>query len=112
MNFQFFNLSPTFSVAIAVQPSQTKSTNQSNYDFGYLGGLFITSMMIGMILGCFLRYRKRKNQRNRQTVEIIRSIENLDKVPKTTNQNQVELHMTTQRKKQIETLEKIWKNNS
>lgn len=108
MNFQFLNLRQ-ISVAITVQPSQTKSTNQSDHDLGYLAGVFITFMIVGMILGCFLRYRKCKKQRNHQTVEIIREIETLEKVQKVTTE--VEQNMTPQRKKQIETLEKIWKKN-
>lgn len=100
MIFPNFNLHQTLCVAIIVQPGQSKSTNQTDYSINYLAGIFVTFTIIGFILGSLLRYKKYKKQGHQQIVKTIEEFPTLDKIAK---------NRSRQRKKQIKTLEKIWK---
>ncbi|MHC5597182.1 MAG: hypothetical protein ACYTXC_14775 [Nostoc sp.] len=106
MNFQDFNQPQNLLIAIIVQPSQTKSTNQTPKNIS-IAGIFVTLVITGITLGCFMRYRKCQKDRQQQALEIIREIEALNKIAKETTES--EKILSLQRKKQIETLEKIWK---
>ncbi|MCC5635454.1 hypothetical protein LC593_06230 [Nostoc sp. CHAB 5844] len=79
MNSQILNLHQTFTVAIAPPSNQPKSANQFNHNLGYFTGIFVVSVIIGLILGCFIQYRSYQKQRYHKTLEIIQEIENLDK---------------------------------
>jgi len=102
MNFPNFNQQPTLVMPVIVQPSQAKSTSPNIS----IAGIFVTLMIIGITLGCFIRYRKCKNDRQQQALEIIREIEASNKIQKETTER--EQNLSLQMKKQIETLEKIW----
>ncbi|MEH1779024.1 hypothetical protein [Nostoc sp.] len=106
MNFQDFNQPPTLPIAIIVQPSQVKYTNQTDKNIS-IAGILVTLAITGITLGCVLRYRKCQKECQQQALKIIREIEALNKIPKETTESEKKLSL--QRKKQIETLEKIWK---
>ena len=110
MNFKNFHLQTNFSVGIVSQPSQPKLVNQPEQDIGYLPGIFVTFTIIGFFLGCFLRYKNCQQQRAQHSIEIIRTIGSLDNIQKRVPD--IEQQMTTERKQQIETLEKIWYKSS
>ncbi|MBD6620576.1 hypothetical protein FNW02_33600 [Komarekiella sp. 'clone 1'] len=110
MNFKNFNLQPTFSVSIVSHSSQPKLANQPEQDIGYLAGVFVTSIIIGFLLGCYLQYKKFKNLRHQHSIEIIRTIESLNDLqqPKL----EIDKQMTNERKQQIEILGDIWNKSS
>jgi vacuolar-type H+-ATPase subunit I/STV1 len=105
MNFQDFNQPPTIVIAIIVQPSQVKYTNQTDKNIS-ISAILAILVITGITLGRFFRYRKRKKECQQQALEVIREIEALNKIPKETTDREKQLSL--QRKKQIETLEKIW----
>lgn len=109
MNFNNFHVQPSFSVSIISQSSQPISVNKPEQDIGYLAGVFVTFMIIGFLLGCFLEANNHRKQRHQRSIEIIRTIKSLDHL-----QGQVpnlEQKLTTESSKQIEILEKIWQNS-
>ncbi|ABA24913.1 hypothetical protein Ava_B0201 (plasmid) [Trichormus variabilis ATCC 29413] len=110
MNFKHFNLQPTFSVSIVSHSSQPKLANQPEQDSGYLAGVFVTSIIIGFLLGCYLRYKKFKNLRHQHSIEIIHTIKSLDNAQEQVPD--IDQQMTTESRKQIEILEKIWKKSA
>jgi hypothetical protein len=109
MNFKNFHLQPTFSVSIVSHSSQPKLANQPEQDIGYLAGVFVTSIIIGFLLGCYFQYKKFKNLRHQHSIEIIRTIESLDNTQEQVPD--IDQQMTTESRKQIEILEKIWKKS-
>ncbi|WP_315788556.1 hypothetical protein [Fischerella sp. JS2] len=99
----------TVSVALpsqTVQPSQPNSTGQRNDHIGLFTLVFITSLIIGFILGKYQSNRYKK-QRDKQMAQILKEFENLKHQQKIISNT--EEQMSLERRKKIEMLERIWK---
>ncbi|MBD2430881.1 MULTISPECIES: hypothetical protein [Fischerella] len=88
------------------QPSQPNSAKQSNDHIGLFTLVFITSLIIGFILGKYQSNRYKK-QRDKQMAQILKEFENLKQQQKM--MSNTEEQISIERKKQIEMLERIWK---
>ncbi len=93
-------------------PSQTDqshkltSVKQTDENVGLFALVFISSLIMGFILGKY-QFNKYKKQRDQQMAKIIKEFETLK------NQHKIifnsEEQIAIERKKQIEMLERIWK---
>lgn len=100
----------SFYVAIASQPTQSSQPNlagQNDHNLSFLVGFFLSFVFIGFVLGCFLQHRRYKKLRAKRQAEILQEVDNLEKIQKMTPD--IDQTVSSQRKQQIETLEKIWK---
>ncbi|MER3493684.1 MAG: hypothetical protein C4323_16010 [Mastigocladus sp. ERB_26_2] len=88
------------------QPNKPNSTEQTNAHIGFFTLVFITSLIIGFILGKYQSNRYKK-QRDKQMAEIFKEFENLKHQQKM--MSNTEEQMSLERRKQIEMLERIWK---
>lgn len=89
------------------QSTQPNLTEQPNHSLSYFVGFFLTFVFIGFVLGWFIQYLKYQKLRKQRRAVIFQEIETLDRIQKMTHV--IDDTVSTQRKKQIETLEKIWK---
>lgn len=109
MNFKNLHLQPTFSVSIVSHSSQPKLANQPEQDIGYLAGVFVTSIIIGFLLGCFLSYLNYKKLRHQHSLKIIRTVESLNNLQEP--KPEINQEIINDKKQQIEILENIWKKS-
>ena len=108
------------SVAVAsrtsesLQPNLARQTPQSK---SLIAEIFVTSAIVGFILGCLLQYKEYKKERTKRDAELLLEIETLEKIRRLEIENSEKIQnmksdidqiITPQRQKQIETLERIW----
>ncbi|MFB2772098.1 hypothetical protein ACE1AT_22850 [Pelatocladus sp. BLCC-F211] len=97
------------SVTVPSQTDQTHkptSVKQTNENVGLFALVFISSLIMGFILGKYQSNRYKK-QREQQMAKIIKEFETLKHQHKMIFNS--EEQMALERKKQIEMLERIWK---
>jgi uncharacterized membrane protein (DUF106 family) len=100
----------SFSVASTSQITGTSQSNlnkQTHDSVDTLVGFFLTFVFIGFILGCFIQYKRYQQLRAERKAEILKEFETLQKIQKMTPE--IDETVSSLRKQQIETLEKIWK---
>jgi hypothetical protein len=102
MNLKNFNFNQSRSIAIIPQPNQS---SQSSHNISPHAGFLITLAFIGCVLGCVFTLRKSRKQ-HRELDERIQYIQTLEKMQ--AENPSIDQKLSLQRKKQIETLEKIW----
>ncbi|NMG08719.1 DUF456 domain-containing protein [Brasilonema sp. UFV-L1] len=95
------------SISQTTQSSQSHINRQADENISFLVGFFLIFVFIGFFLGCLIQYRKYKHKRAKKTAEILQEIETLKKTRERKYEDDEMIH--SQRKKQIEILEKIWK---
>ncbi len=105
MNLPNFNQHPTLAIAVIVQPSQAKSTNQTYKNIS-IAGIIVTLVITGITLCSLIRYRKCQNERQKKVLELIKDIPCANRIYQ--DKTNSEDNLIIQRKQQIETLEKIW----
>jgi uncharacterized protein HemX len=96
------------SVAVPSQtekPSQPNSAEKTNQNIGLFTLVFMTSLIMGFILGKYQSNRYKK-QRDKQMAQVLKEFENLKN--QQNMMSNTEEQMSLERKKQIEMLERIW----
>jgi hypothetical protein len=112
------------SFSIAIIPPKTQFNQQEilkkpKQSMSLLAKVFITSVLIGFILGWLLQYSKYKKDSANRKDKLFKELETLEKIRILEIENQENLKKMTyseldptilqQREKQIEILERIWK---
>ncbi|WP_258001373.1 hypothetical protein [Fischerella thermalis] len=87
------------------KPDQGTSVKQTNENIGLFAVVFISSLILGFILGKYQSNRYKK-QREQQMTQILKKFENLKNQQKM--MSNTEEQISIERKKQIEMLERIW----
>ncbi|PLZ89891.1 hypothetical protein CEN45_04720 [Fischerella thermalis CCMEE 5198] len=87
------------------KPNQATSVKQTNENIGLFAVVFISSLILGFILGKYQSNRYKK-QREQQMAQILKEFENLKNQQKMTSNTEEQISI--ERKKQIEMLERIW----
>ncbi|RAM50926.1 MAG: hypothetical protein C6Y22_14315 [Hapalosiphonaceae cyanobacterium JJU2] len=87
-------------------PHKPTSVKQTNENVGLFAVVFMSSLIMGFILGKYQSHRYKK-QREQQMAKIIQEFETLKHQHKMIFYS--EEQMALERKKQIEMLERIWK---
>lgn len=87
------------------KPDQGTSVKQTNENIGLFAVVFISSLILGFILGKYQSNRYKK-QREQQMTQILKEFENLKNQQKMMSNTEEQIGI--ERKKQIEMLERIW----
>ncbi|MBP5974757.1 hypothetical protein HW132_18960 [Brasilonema sp. CT11] len=94
------------SISQTTHSSQPKLTGQTHHSTSFLIGFFLIFVVIGFLLGCFLKYKIYQKIRTKLKVEILKEVETLNRIEKMTHE--IDEKIKSQKKQYVETLEKIW----
>lgn len=95
------------SISQTTHSSQPKLTGQTDHSTSFFIGFFLIFVVIGFLLGCFLKYKRYQKLRTKLQGEILKEVETLNRIEKMTSE--IDEKIKSQKKQYVETLEKIWK---